>query len=54
MLVTHFQISGIVRFRNQTAENNLAAFVFRPDQIASLVIMKNGFRGNFAARGILN
>lgn len=54
MLVAHFERIVRQNFGDQTAENNLAARVFRPDQIIFLVIMKRRIPRNFAGFGIGN
>lgn len=54
MLVTHVECAASFAFCYQCSVHDLAAAVFRPDEIAVLVIEKDRFRADLAAPGVFN
>ena len=52
MLVAHIQAAVGVHVRHQRAEANAAARICRPDNVALLIIMKDGVGTDFACFGI--
>ena len=54
VLITYIKDAVIVGSRDQMPANDLAAAVFGPDDIARLVIVKDGFGADLAGRRVLN